>query len=167
MRMCRFLLFFRADHNSARGVGADKKPVLLGIDVLEARGFDVLQGKQVGLITNQTGVDSAGTVPRMCSSGPSGQVDRAFLSRAWYPWHGRTWRRDRRCLDPRTHIPVYSLYGKTQRPTSEVLNAIDVLVFDMQDVGARYYTYLATMGWPWKKRPAAALNSSFWTAQTR
>lgn len=125
----------------------DKKPVLLGIDVLEARGFDALQGKQVGLITNQTGVDSNGA----STADVLARAPRVKLIALFSPEHGIRGtvghgEQIGDTIDSRTHLPVYSLYGSVQRPTPEMLNAMDTLVFDIQDVGARYYTYLATMG---------------------
>jgi uncharacterized protein YbbC (DUF1343 family) len=126
---------------------AEKKPVKLGIDVLQVQGFDALQGRQVGLITNQTGVDSNGT----STADLLAKAPRVKLIALFSPEHGIRGTVEHGqeigdTVDARTHLPVYSLYGAMQRPTPEMLNGIDVLVFDMQDVGARYYTYLATMG---------------------
>ncbi len=124
-----------------------KEPVLLGIDVLEAQGYALLQGKQVGLITNQTGVDSSGkSTADLLAKAPGVKLVALFS-----PEHGIRGTREHGetvgdSIDPKLHIPVYSLYGSVQKPTPEMLNAIDVLVFDMQDVGARFYTYLTTMG---------------------
>lgn len=121
--------------------------VLAGIDVLERADFEPLRGKRVGVITNQTGADAAGR----------GTVDVLFASKKFNlvaifsPEHG--FRGDHRdgdpvgdMKDPATGLPVYSLYGQTRRPTAEMLRGIDVLVFDIQDVGTRAYTYLSTMG---------------------
>ncbi|MDD5302285.1 MAG: DUF1343 domain-containing protein, partial [Elusimicrobia bacterium] len=121
--------------------------MLAGIDVLERADFEPLRGKRVGVITNQTGADLSGR----------STVDLLFASKKFElvaifsPEHG--FRGDRRdgdpvgdAKDPATGLPVYSLYGKTRRPTEEMLRGIDVLVFDIQDVGTRAYTYLSTMG---------------------
>jgi uncharacterized protein YbbC (DUF1343 family) len=124
-----------------------QKKVLLGIDVLEAQGFESLKGKQVGLITNQTGVDSEGrSTADVLARAPGVKLIALFS-----PEHGIRGRiahgqEVETIIDQKTHLPVYSLYGATQRPTPEMLNAIDVLVFDMQDVGVRFYTYITTMG---------------------
>ncbi len=125
-----------------------KKPVVqLGIDILEAEGFASLKGKQVGLITNQTGVDSKGrSTADLLNQAPGVKLIALFS-----PEHGIRGKAEHGHLigdtiDPKTHLPVYSLYGSVQKPTLPMLNAIDVLVFDMQDVGARFYTYLTTMG---------------------
>ena len=118
-----------------------------GIDVLRERGFDILQGKRVGLITNATGV----------TSDLQSTVDVLFnapgikLVALYSPEHGVRGDVDagkeiNGFNDPRTGLPVYSLYGKTRRPTKEMLQGIDVLVYDIQDIGVRSYTYISTMG---------------------
>jgi uncharacterized protein YbbC (DUF1343 family) len=119
---------------------------LTGLDVLVAQKFQPLQGKHVGLITNQTGVDRLGrrNVALMRAAG----VDVAAL---FSPEHGLEGREDRPGLpdvtDAASGIKVFSLYGKTPRPTPEMLRGIDALVFDIQDVGARFYTYETTMAY--------------------
>jgi uncharacterized protein YbbC (DUF1343 family) len=128
-------------------VPAEEKKSLLGIDVLEARGFDALQGRQVGLITNQTGVDSNGE----STADVLAKAPRVRLIALFSPEHGirgtvEHGQQIGDAIDPETHLPVYSLYGQVQRPSPEMLNAVDTLVFDMQDVGARFYTYVTTMG---------------------
>ncbi len=133
--------------SSAWAADAKTPPVLLGIDVLETELFTPLQGKQVGLITNQTGVDSRGHSTADLLAKASGVKLVALFS----PEHGIRGTRGHGeavgdTIDPKLHLPVYSLYGSVQKPTPEMLNSIDVLVFDMQDVGARFYTYLTTMG---------------------
>ena len=118
-----------------------------GIDVLRERGFDILKGKRVGLITNATGV----------TSDLQSTVDVLFdapgikLVALYSPEHGVRGDVDagkeiNSFNDPRTGLPVYSLYGKTRRPTKEMLQGIDVLVYDIQDIGVRSYTYISTMG---------------------
>jgi uncharacterized protein YbbC (DUF1343 family) len=119
---------------------------LTGLDVLVARKFQPLQGKRVGLITNQTGVDRVGrrNVDLMRAAG----VEVAAL---FSPEHGLEGREDRPGLpdatDARSGIKIFSLYGKTLRPTPEMLRGIDALVFDMQDAGARFYTYETSMAY--------------------
>jgi uncharacterized protein YbbC (DUF1343 family) len=118
-----------------------------GIDVLRDRGFEILQGKRVGLITNPTGI----------SSDMQSSVDILFnapgiqLVALFSPEHGVRGDIDagkdvNGYSDPRTGLPVYSLYGKTRRPTKEMLKGIDVLVYDIQDIGVRSYTFISTMG---------------------
>lgn len=120
--------------------------LLAGIDALERADFELLRGKRVGVITNHTGADYAGrsTVDLLFAS------KKLTLAAIFSPEHG--FRGDHRdgdpvgdIKDPATGLPVYSLYGKTRRPTPEMLRGLDVLVFDIQDVGTRAYTYLSTM----------------------
>jgi uncharacterized protein YbbC (DUF1343 family) len=119
---------------------------LTGLDVLVTRKFQPLQGKRVGLITNQTGVDRLGrrNIDLMRAAG----VEVAAL---FSPEHGLEGREDRPGLpdatDPASGVRVFSLYGKTLRPTPEMLRGIDALVFDIQDAGARFYTYETTMAY--------------------
>lgn len=126
---------------------AKTPPVLTGIDVLEAQEFASLKGKQVGLITNHTGVSRSGrSTADLLAHAPGVKLIALFS-----PEHGIRGRQSHGetvgdILDPTLHLPVYSLYGVVRKPTPEMLNSIDVLIFDMQDVGARFYTYLATMG---------------------
>jgi uncharacterized protein YbbC (DUF1343 family)/CubicO group peptidase (beta-lactamase class C family) len=120
--------------------------VLTGLDVLAKQNFAPLRGKRVGLITNHTGVDADGrrNVDVMRASGV--QVTALFS-----PEHGFLGAEDRENLtdtrDPATGIRVWSLYGKTTRPTAAMLSNLDALVFDIQDIGARFYTYTTTMAY--------------------
>ncbi len=121
--------------------------VVVGVEVLVSQGYAMLQGKQVGLITNHTGVDSEGrSTADLLAQAPGVKLVALFS-----PEHGirgkeshGEWVGD--TLDPRLRLPVYSLYGSVRKPSPDMLNSIDVLVFDMQDVGTRFYTYLTTMG---------------------
>ncbi len=122
--------------------------VKLGIDVLEENDFDILKGKRVGLITNPTGVNRylKSTVDILHESP---DVDLVAL---YGPEHGvrgnyPAGEKVANAIDPVTGIPVYSLYGKTWRPTEKSLRDIDVLVIDIQDIGCRSYTYISTMGY--------------------
>jgi uncharacterized protein YbbC (DUF1343 family) len=121
--------------------------VRTGIDVLEAANFDFLKGKRVGIITNQTGVDSEGRRTIDVISHASGVKLVAIFS----PEHGIAGRVDAAVVesatDTATGLPIYSLYGATRRPTDAMLAGIEVLVFDIQDAGVRFYTYITTMGY--------------------
>jgi uncharacterized protein YbbC (DUF1343 family) len=121
--------------------------VKLGIDVLEDNGFAELQGKRVGLITNATGIDSHGNstvdilrrapgVKLVALFGPEHGVYGADWAGAYVP----------SSIDRHTGLPVYSLYGPTRKPTQEMLKNIDVLVYDIQDIGCRSYTFISTLG---------------------
>ena len=117
-----------------------------GLDVLEAQKFAALRGKHVGLITNHTGIGSQGrTTVDLLSKAAGVQVVALFS-----PEHGLLGRNDEKISstkDAATGLPVYSLYGETLRPTDEMLQGIDALVFDIQDAGVRFYTYTVTMAY--------------------
>ena len=129
----------------ACGNAAGETRLKLGIERLsEYR--EVFAGKRVGLITNQTGIDAEGTPSAVLLS------RAAQLTVLFSPEHGiqgneREGASIGHSTDPRTGLPVYSLYGNTKRPTPEMLKDIDVLCFDIQDVGARFYTYISTMAY--------------------
>jgi uncharacterized protein YbbC (DUF1343 family) len=117
-----------------------------GIDVLEETNFAPLRGKHVGLITNQTGVDSRGqrTIDALA------HADGVTLVAIFAPEHGIAGKVDEKianATDSATGLPVFSLYGDTRNPTDEMLKGIDALVFDMQDAGVRFYTFTSTMGY--------------------
>jgi len=117
-----------------------------GIDVLEAQKFAALRGKRVGLITNQTGVDSRGrNTVALLAHAPGVKLAALFS-----PEHGISGSVDApvgNSTDSATHLPIYSLFGDTRRPAPEMLKDLDALVFDIQDAGVRFYTYITTMGY--------------------
>ncbi len=117
---------------------------LTGLDVLERENFKALAGKRIGLITNQTGVDRNGR--RNVDVMLEGGVRVAALFAPEHSFDG-TLDVDKipDSADPKTGIHIYSLYGATMRPTGAMLHGLDALVFDIQDVGARFYTYQTTM----------------------
>lgn len=114
--------------------------------MLAARGFDGLDGQRVGLITNHTGLDKQGrsTIALLA------EADNVTLVRLFSPEHGIEGKLDvPNITDTRegdTGIEVVSLYGESREPTPESLSGIDTLVFDIQDIGTRFYTYISTMG---------------------
>jgi uncharacterized protein YbbC (DUF1343 family)/CubicO group peptidase (beta-lactamase class C family) len=115
-----------------------------GLDRLVADDFALLAGGSVGLITNQTGVDAQGRRGIDLLARARGVELKALFS----PEHGIAGRLDADVphgRDLATGLPIWSLYGPTRRPTEAMLRGIDTLVFDIQDVGVRYYTYLATL----------------------
>ncbi len=131
----------------AQIVAAAAQPaVLTGIDVLEAERFAPLAGKRVGLLTNQTGRDAAGRSTLELLANAPGLRLTAILS----PEHGISGNRDDRIAsgtEPRTGLPIYSLYGTDLHPSATVLSRFDALVVDLQDVGVRFYTYATTMAY--------------------
>jgi uncharacterized protein YbbC (DUF1343 family) len=126
--------------------GESVRRVMAGVDALAARKFAPLSGKRVGLITNHTGLDAAGRRTIDLLAQAPGVRLRAIFS----PEHGLSGKLDAKVAsgkDTPTNLPVYSLYGETRRPTADMLKDLDALVFDLQDAGARFYTYMATMGY--------------------
>ncbi|MBZ5609600.1 MAG: DUF1343 domain-containing protein [Acidobacteriia bacterium] len=122
-----------------------KAEVLTGLDVLAAGHFAPLQGKRIGLITNQTGLSRDGkrNIDLMLAAGVK-------IAALFSPEHGLLGNQDQpnvaNTKDPATGLPVFSLYeGSSRRIAPAMLNGIDALVFDIQDVGARFYTYSCTM----------------------
>jgi len=116
-----------------------------GIDVLEANGFAALQGLRVGLVTNHTGRSRSGkTTIDLLAAAPGVKLVSLFS-----PEHGIRGTEDRDgisdSIDAATGLPVHSLYGKTRRPLPAQLENVDALVFDIQDIGCRFYTYISTM----------------------
>lgn len=120
----------------------------LGLDVFLEKEFQKFTGKRVGLITNMTGVNK-----RLITSIDLFHEHPGINLVALYgPEHGirgdaKEGQRVESSIDPSTKLPVYSLYGETRRPNKEMLDAVDVIVFDLQDIGARYYTYIYTMAY--------------------
>ena len=126
-----------------------RQPVVTGIDVLRADGFALLKGKRIGLVTNHTGRarDGSTTIDLLHhSSTPQGHTLVALFS----PEHGIRGVLEANVpstKDEKTGLPIHSLYGDTRRPTDVMLKGIDTLVIDLQDIGARFYTYMTTMAY--------------------
>jgi len=121
--------------------------IKLGVDCLIDEDFSILKGKKIGLITNQSGVNGEGQKTRAILAN-SNNINLVAL---YTPEHGLDgdelagkWVSSR--TDSVTGLTAYSLYGKSRKPTPDMLKGIDALVFDIQDVGARCYTYISTMG---------------------
>ena len=125
-------------------LSAQVKP---GVEVLRDNGFAQLQGKRVGLITNPSGVDNnlKSTVDILA------EAPGVKLTALYSPEHGvrgdvHAGDHVDNMVDPKTGVPVYSIYGKSQKPTPEILKDVDVLVYDIQDNGCRSFTFISTMG---------------------
>lgn len=126
----------------------DKKVIVkTGIEILRERNFNILKGKRVGLVTNPTGVDRKlkSTIDILF------EAEGVNLTALYGPEHGvrgnyTAGEHVDFYIDETTKLPVYSLYGKTRKPSTEMLKDIDVIVFDIQDIGSRSYTYISTMG---------------------
>jgi uncharacterized protein YbbC (DUF1343 family) len=118
-----------------------------GVEVLRDSDFAGLKGKRVGLITNPTGVDNnlKSTVDILHDA------DGVTLTALYAPEHGvrgdvHAGDHFDNTTDPATGVPVYSIYGKNRKPSAEMLKDVDVLVYDIQDIGCRSYTFISTMG---------------------
>ena len=114
-----------------------------GIDVLHASGYEALRGLRIGLITNQSGIDRTGNpTVDLLRSAPG-----VTLAAIFTPEHGLRGTLDDKVADEQYRgIPVFSLYGERRTPAPEQLAGLDALVFDVQDIGTRFYTYISTMG---------------------
>jgi uncharacterized protein YbbC (DUF1343 family) len=135
-----------ADGRQPKADGRKPMAVLAGIDVLKRDRFKQLKGCRVGLVTNHTGLDREGCRAIDLLHEAEGLQLVAIFS----PEHGIGGRLDQAVDDGRddkTGLPIYSLYGKNKRPTPDQLHGIDTLVYDIQDIGCRFYTYLTTLGY--------------------
>jgi uncharacterized protein YbbC (DUF1343 family)/CubicO group peptidase (beta-lactamase class C family) len=134
------------DFGAAALPAAPPEPTLTGIDVLVRDGFAALKGRKIGLITNHTGRASNGaSTIDLLHKAPGVQLVALFS-----PEHGIRGTLDDTVpaeRDERTGLTIHSLYGETRRPTDAMLAGIDTLVVDLQDVGVRFYTYTATLGY--------------------
>ena len=126
---------------------ANAAKVKTGIEVLREDGFKCLEGKRVGLTTNPTGVDShlKSTIDILW------EAENVNLVALYGPEHGVRGNIHAgdvvaNDVDPKTGLPMYSLYGKTKKPNKEMMDEIDVMVYDIQDNGCRSYTYISTLG---------------------
>lgn len=137
-----------ANHDNGQGKSQDLKKFKVGAEALLQDHKDLIKGKRVGLITNPTGVDQNLTsvvdllfndpdVELTALYGPEHGVRGSAQAGAYVEYY----------IDEKTQLPVYSLYGKTKKPTPDMLENVDVLLFDIQDVGTRFYTYIYTMAY--------------------
>lgn len=116
-----------------------------GVDQLERQGFSLLNGRKIGLITNHTGTNERGerTIDVLM------RHDKLTLLAIFTPEHGLTGTADglvQNGKDSATAIPIFSLYGQNKRPADNAFKDLDTLVFDLQDAGTRFYTYISTLG---------------------
>jgi uncharacterized protein YbbC (DUF1343 family)/CubicO group peptidase (beta-lactamase class C family) len=130
--------------SSKLSAGIKNVAVLNGIDVLERDGFKQLAGMKIGLVTNQTGRDLKGkqTIDILK------EANGVKLVSLFSPEHGIRGLADEKVndsTDEKTGLPIYSLYGETRRPKPEQIKDLDAIVYDIQDIGARFYTYTATL----------------------
>jgi uncharacterized protein YbbC (DUF1343 family) len=155
------LLFSACNSNASSGTKSYEPRVLNGLDVLEKQDFEPLKGKRVGLITNATGVN----IHLESNIDIMHRSPNVELAALFGPEHGV--RGDISAgdyvltyVDERTGITVFSVYGTTRKPTQEMLAGLDVLIYDIQDVGSRSYTFISTMGLAMEA--AAEAGIEFW-----
>jgi uncharacterized protein YbbC (DUF1343 family)/CubicO group peptidase (beta-lactamase class C family) len=141
---------------AAAGINSPATKVLTGIDVLARDNFKQLAGLRIGLVTNQTGRDRSGrSTIDVLYKAPNVKLVALFS-----PEHGIRGAADEKVSDSKdeqTGLPIYSLYGETRRPKPEQLKDLDALVFDIQDIGTRFYTYMTTLGYVMEEAPKAKL----------
>lgn len=122
-----------------------EREVLTGLDVMERDGFRQLRGQRVGLIGNHSSLNRRGEhLLDLLSGHPDIELTALFS-----PEHGFRGTLDEKVedgVDEATGLPIYSLYGQTRIPADEMLEGLETVVFDLQDIGARFYTYISTMG---------------------
>lgn len=135
------------NNNTSQTTSSNEPKVKPGIEVLRNNGFAQLQGKRVGLITNPSGVDNdlKSTIDILH------EAPGVTLTALYSPEHGvrgdvHAGDNVDNAVDPATGVPVYSIYGKTKKPTPEMLEDVDVLIYDIQDNGCRSFTFISTMG---------------------
>lgn len=145
--ICLAMLFAMILTTSCSAEAGPKQPVLTGLDVLEQQNFKPLQGKRVGVITNPTGVNrNLVSIIDLIY-----EADGVELVALYGPEHGvrgdiNAGDKVDTYVDPKTGVTVFSVYGNTRKPTPEMLENVDVLIYDIQDVGSRSYTFISTMG---------------------
>lgn len=146
MRTWKIVLLFLMTI-SMMPANAQKIRIKTGIEVLKADNFKILEGKRVGLITNPTGVDNH-MVSDIDILAAAPNVNLVALFGPEHGVRGNAYAGDavNDSIDQATGLPVRSLYGKTRKPTPEMFADIDVLVYDIQDIGCRSFTYISTMG---------------------
>ncbi len=135
---------------------AGSATVRVGIDVWRRRGFAPLAGKRIGLISNLTGRDRAGRLTAEVLRNEEALMLAALFS----PEHGFRGVEEGAVAsgnDDDTGLPIHSLYGETRRPTAAMLAGIEGLVFDIQDIGTRFYTYATTMAYAMEEAAARGI----------
>ncbi len=147
MKLQLFPILFAFAACACSAQSAPPQAVKTGIEVLQADNFKLLEGKRIGLVTNPTGVNSQlkSTIDILH------EAENVNLVALYGPEHGvrgniHAGNKVAHAVDAKTGLPMHSIYGKTKKPTPEMLRGIDVLVYDIQDIGCRSYTYISTMG---------------------
>lgn len=147
----------RAMTGPSLGQPRSPQPFATGADVLAASHFAPLAGKRVGLITNQTGRVGAEHLVDLMRRTPGLELAAILAPEHGFRGAAEAGAAVRDGVDAKTGVPIFSLYGASRKPTQAMLRKLDVLVFDIQDVGARFYTYISTMGLAMQAASAARL----------
>ncbi|HWO75723.1 MAG TPA: DUF1343 domain-containing protein [Bacillus sp. (in: firmicutes)] len=135
----------RGEHNSS---GKNQQEFKLGVEVLLGEQKHLIEGKRVGLITNPTGVDQQlNSIVDLLYNDPDVELTALYGPEHGVRGNAQAGEYVEFYIDETTGLPVYSLYGKTRKPTPDMLENVDVLLFDIQDVGTRFYTYIYTMAY--------------------
>jgi uncharacterized protein YbbC (DUF1343 family) len=134
-----------------------QQPITPGAEVLAASRFAAVAGKRVGLVTNHTGRVRGEHVADLLSKAPNVKLTAIFAPEHGFRGTAEAGASVRDGVDAKTGVPIYSLYGALKKPTPFMLRNVDVLVFDIQDIGARFYTYISTMGLAMQAAAAARI----------
>jgi uncharacterized protein YbbC (DUF1343 family) len=131
--------------------------VKVGAEILVDSGFAAVAGKRIGLITNQTGLVRGEHLADLLHKAPNTKLAAVFAPEHGFRGSDEAGAMVRDAVDSATGVPVFSLYGASKKPLANMLRDIDVLVFDIQDIGARFYTYISTMGLAMQSAAAASI----------
>ena len=124
-----------------------KQIVRTGIEVLEGRGFEGLVGKNVGLVTNPSGIDhNLRSTIDILHKAPGVNLKALFAPEHGVRGDAYAGSHVEDFKDPKTGIPVYSIYGSNRKPSKKMLEGLDIVVYDIQDIGSRSYTFISTLG---------------------
>jgi uncharacterized protein YbbC (DUF1343 family) len=143
-----------ASHSQSPPPGS---PVVTGAAALVQSGFAALANRRVGLITNQTGRAGGEHLADVLAKAPSVKLTAILAPEHGFRGEIEAGAKVGDAVDARTGVPVFSLYGATRKPTQAMLSGVDVLVFDIQDIGTRFYTYISTMGLAMQAAAAARI----------
>jgi uncharacterized protein YbbC (DUF1343 family) len=132
-------------------------PIETGAEILVRSGFAALAGKRVGLIANQTGRVGDEHLADLLSKAPGVKLTAILAPEHGFRGEVEAGAKVGDAVDARTGVPVFSLYGASKKPTPAMLRNVEVLVFDIQDIGARFYTYISTMGLAMQAAAAARI----------
>src|SRR5699024_2287532 len=130
------------------GYAESETKIQLGADLLISKHSGLIDGKRAGVVTNQTGVNSEGVhIVDALSAYPGASLTALFVPEHGLDGQAKAGEYVQSYTHPSLSIPVFSLYGETRMPTKEMMDTVDVLVYDIQDIGSRTYTYISTLNY--------------------